>query len=593
MKRKGLKCIAAAMAVTMGITAAGCQKESSPASSQTDEQKTEETVQAGETAQAAQDESGGALADEENLYGYSQPVSIKFGFSYGSDFKYREGESAVSNPWNDLYQANGINVDVLYEVDGTQAVTKFNNAVASGTYPDVFSAGATDLKTYAKTGVIADITEVYEKYASDELKEYINSDGGMGLSSAMVDGRLYGIPKMGNGYDNVMMMFVRQDWLDKLNLKMPETMDELVETAKAFTEMDPDGNGKADTYGLGFNGKNVFDMVGGIQAFFEGYGAAPGYWNGQFTFIEKEGKVLWGGNLPEEMKEGLTVLQQMYKDGSIPKDFGVMDSNALTEDLSAGRCGIFFAPMWGAMGPSANAVKNDIDAHFTAAPIPDGNGEGSSKAYFASSVDNAYYTVSSKCSNPEVLIKLMNLSVQKLCHPKDEDEFKKYYVDNGYQVWKYSLTQTTPPLKNYDNWKKESKAVETGNTDGLNTEQMSDYTNMKAYLDAMAGGSPDLDDPAFQAGIGLYTVFGDPVGGYAAIDKMIQEDAFNKSVYNTVPTETMAAKYPTLNKMAMETIVKIISGDSVEDYDAFLETWNKLGGEDVTKEAQSWYDSQK
>ena len=203
MKRKGLKCIAAAMAVTMGITAAGCQKESSPASSQTDEQKTEETVQAGETAQAAQDESGGDLADEENLYGYSQPVSIKFGFSYGSDFKYREGESAVSNPWNDLYQANGINVDVLYEVDGTQAVTKFNNAVASGTYPDVFSAGATDLKTYAKTGVIADITEVYEKYASDELKEYINSDGGMGLSSAMVDGRLYGIPKMGNGYDNV------------------------------------------------------------------------------------------------------------------------------------------------------------------------------------------------------------------------------------------------------------------------------------------------------------------------------------------------------------------------------------------------------
>ena len=62
MKRKGLKCIAAAMAVTMGITAAGCQKESSPASSQTDEQKTEETVQAGETAQAAQDESGGDLA---------------------------------------------------------------------------------------------------------------------------------------------------------------------------------------------------------------------------------------------------------------------------------------------------------------------------------------------------------------------------------------------------------------------------------------------------------------------------------------------------------------------------------------------------
>lgn len=534
-----------------------------------------------------------AAAAGTDLYSFEEPVSIKCGFSYGADFTYREGESATDNPWAKLYADNGINLEVLYEVNNEQKTTKFNNAVASGTYPDVFGTNTTDYVTYAKTGVIADITDVYEEYASDELKEYLYSDGGMGMESAYIDGRLYGLPKMGNGYDNVMMMFIRQDWLDRLGLEMPETMDDLVAVAEAFTKNDPDGNGKDDTYGLGLNGKNVFDMVGGIQAFFEGYGAIPGYWNGQFTFIEKDGKVIWGGSQAEKMKAGLTVLQQMYKDGLVPKDFGVMDGSMLTEDISAGRCGMFFGPMWAAMGPSANAIKNDINAHFTAAPIPDGMGEGSSKAWFASSVDNEYYTVSTKCSNPEVLIKLMNLSVQKLCHPADQDEFKQYYVDDGYQVWKYSLTQTTPPLKNYDNYLKESKAVETGNTEELNMEQMSDYTNMKAYLDGMESGNPDMDDPAFQAGIGLYTVFGDPNGGYAAIDEMIKAEAFNKSAYNTVPTDTMASKYPTLNKMAMETIVKIISGDSVDDYDTFLETWNKMGGETVTQEAQAWVDQQK
>lgn len=40
-----------------------------------------------------------------------------------------------------------------------------------------------------------------------------------------------------------MMMFIRQDWLDNLNLEIPTTMEELKAVAKAFTEQDPDGNG--------------------------------------------------------------------------------------------------------------------------------------------------------------------------------------------------------------------------------------------------------------------------------------------------------------------------------------------------------------
>lgn len=44
----------------------------------------------------------------------------------------------------------------------------------------------------------------------------------------------------------------------------------------------------------------------------------------------------------------------------------------------------------------------------------------------------------------------------------------------------------------------------------------------------------------------------------------------------------------------METIVKIITGDtSVDSYDDFLSNWKKLGGDEVTKEAQQWYDANK
>jgi hypothetical protein len=40
---------------------------------------------------------------------------------------------------------------------------------------------------------------------------------------------------------------LRKDWLDKLGLEIPKTTDDLYEVAKAFTELDPDGNGVDDT----------------------------------------------------------------------------------------------------------------------------------------------------------------------------------------------------------------------------------------------------------------------------------------------------------------------------------------------------------
>ena len=39
---------------------------------------------------------------------------------------------------------------------------------------------------------------------------------------------------------------IRQDWLDKLGLKMPVTQEEFVDVLRAFKTQDPNGNGQAD-----------------------------------------------------------------------------------------------------------------------------------------------------------------------------------------------------------------------------------------------------------------------------------------------------------------------------------------------------------
>ena len=74
------------------------------------------------------------------------------------------------------------------------------------------------------------------------------------------------------------------------------------------------------------------------------------------------------------MKAGLADLQEMYANGSLAKNFGTMDYNQITQDVGAGRCGIYFAPRWGAMVPVVDAVKANPEARIVSAKIPEGMG---------------------------------------------------------------------------------------------------------------------------------------------------------------------------------------------------------------------------
>jgi putative aldouronate transport system substrate-binding protein len=76
-------------------------------------------------------------------------------------------------------------------------------------------------------------------------------------------------------------MLIRKDWLDKLGLQVPVTLDEYLEVMKAFTFRDPDGNGRDDTYGYGaFIEINNFEEGLGrrFDPFFGAFGVA-GTWN--------------------------------------------------------------------------------------------------------------------------------------------------------------------------------------------------------------------------------------------------------------------------------------------------------------------------
>jgi 3,4-dihydroxy 2-butanone 4-phosphate synthase/GTP cyclohydrolase II len=77
----------------------------------------------------------------------------------------------------------------------------------------------------------------------------MTQEGTTALDSATFGGKLAATPNTGSSMDGAPLIWIRQDWQDKLSLKAPATIDELTALIDAFTTKDPEGNG-GPYYGL-------------------------------------------------------------------------------------------------------------------------------------------------------------------------------------------------------------------------------------------------------------------------------------------------------------------------------------------------------
>src|SRR5690606_29917060 len=115
--------------------------------------------------------------------------------------------------------------------------------------PDFFQASPVHFKQLLEADLIQDFTAAYVP-ALERATNIFNEGGAEALMSATVDGMLMAIPFTGAPKEGATMIWLRTDWLDKLNLQPSQTMDDLLHITDAFATKDPDGNNAADTFGL-------------------------------------------------------------------------------------------------------------------------------------------------------------------------------------------------------------------------------------------------------------------------------------------------------------------------------------------------------
>ncbi|MDU0206349.1 extracellular solute-binding protein [Paenibacillus sp. MAH-36] len=157
--------------------------------------------------------------------------------------------------------------------------------------------------------------------------------------NAKIKGKSYGIPRP-RPLEGSWGLQLRKDWLDKLGLKVPETMDDVYAVAKAFTEKDPDGNGKADTYGLTANvDVNGMGTLSWVENTFNGVASNWKMKDGQLVPVIFE---------PSE-KQALEWLKRVYEEKILTPDWAALKNTQAREQYMGNKAGIIgtaLNPQW-------------------------------------------------------------------------------------------------------------------------------------------------------------------------------------------------------------------------------------------------------
>lgn len=292
------------LAGLMVLGSAGCGKE------------TGGDVSSSSTTSTATKESG-TTKETESKAENTEPLKLSIMLPYGTNE--HDNEEMVQKFRKQLQDYTNTEIEWIF-YDQDMYYQKLTLLFATGDLPSILvSDKSAEFINAVNNDTFWDLTDYIDDY--DNLKQMSETV----KLNASINGKLYGIPRSrtlarnGVGY--------RLDWLNNLGLKEPETIEEFYDMLVAFTNNDPDGNGKNDTYGLGVSSfTGTWDIM---QTWF----GVPNKWG-----IDEHGDLI-PEFLTEEYDTALKWFRKIYSEGLVNPDFASVATADWDTILRGGQAG--------------------------------------------------------------------------------------------------------------------------------------------------------------------------------------------------------------------------------------------------------------
>ena len=507
--------------------------------------------------------------------------------AYPETIEYTLGKmTSVNNsnmPENDTYTDNAYtryiksvinvqNVDV-FEANDSQYDTNVSMVISMGSLPDIMVVSSQDeVEQLVEAGLIEDLTESYNNCISDRIRKMYESYGDSLKDMVTYDGKIMALPET-NITDGPNLVWLRKDWMDKLGLSEPHTIDDVVNIVKHFISEDPgnngvDASGKPNTVGLavdtdvtgecGYSSEFLLDII------FACFGAYPKQW-----IMNDDGEIVYG-SVTNEAKEALSYISSLYNQGVIDNDFLLRTSTNICELIENGLCGSFFGPWWAPNNPLANAVSRNPDANWQ--PYLIATDSDGTTSYHSQNPCYKYVVVRKGYEHPEIAAKMISVMFDKVRFDcTDSEEFKNYYQLN--------VEPTARPLSinvDYNNalsiCYRNIDATISGrkNPDSLELLERSFYDACSEYI--KNANKTSTQWAAYMSRIKACSLI-------AQDNIKVVDSLYFKT------TDTMKSHWWRLKAKEKEAYLKIISGEEdISYFDTFVKEWNEQGGQTITSE---------
>ncbi|MCM8711845.1 ABC transporter substrate-binding protein [Clostridium sp. SYSU_GA19001] len=274
---------------------------------------------------------------------------------------------------------------------------KKNLLLASGDLPDAFFNGGFsdyDLLKYAKDGVIIPVEELVEKYMPN-LKAIYDKHPEYKAFATAPDGHMYSFPwieELGSGKERIQsisdMAFINIEWLNKLGLEMPTTIEEFEKVLIAFRDQDPNGNGKKDEIPLSFIVNNGNE---GPQYLFGAFGLGD---NWDHTVVTNDKKVVYT-RADEGYKEAMKWMYSLNQKGLIDPEAFTQDWATFVAKGKDNRFGVYFT--W-----DKDNVTGNNDKYELMPPLKGPNGEANLARCNGFGLDRSRAVITSANQNLEL-----------------------------------------------------------------------------------------------------------------------------------------------------------------------------------------------
>lgn len=309
--------------------------------------------------------------------------------------------------WKEIENKFNVDFEFIHPPVG-QETENFNLMIATNTLPDIINSGWRDFQgggpnKAIKDGIILDLTSLMQEHAPNYMA-LLKENPEWKRQAVTDEGVYYNFPyifqsRLANSFIGFQ---IRQDWLDKLNLKMPENIDDWYKVLTAFKNGDPNGNGKNDEIPFvpskSHNSLRHFKMAFGLSEYFDGF------------FLDKDKKVQYS-YLQPQYKDYLQTMKKWYAEGLIDPEYISIDNKVLTSKMTSDQVGATYAGYgMGFLGNWTSIMKNekkDENFFLVGTPFPkapDGNAYGFSDTF----VTGSGAAISTSCKNQERAVEILD-----------------------------------------------------------------------------------------------------------------------------------------------------------------------------------------